>query len=753
MRSLLFAIATLLVSQVVSAAPCTPDATTLCLNNQRFRVDVRWEDFEHRTGVGKAIPLTGDTGYFWFFADTNVELVVKVLDGRGLNNHFWVFYGALSNVAYTMTVTDTTTGRQRTYNNPSGTFGSVGDTEAFAASSNPVVPSASLARPEAAPSCPADPRALYLSGCRFRVEANWKDFSGNTGAGTAVPLTADTGYFWFFADTNVELIIKVLDGRGLNGDFWVFYGALSNVEYQITVTDTVTGNVKTYTNPSGRFASVGDTSAFRSGSSVVASADSSRSSSTVIPASGGTLSATAADGTRFTLNVPADALLSDEQVSMTPVSSIGGLPLSGGLRAAVELKPEGLRLLQPATLTIESPTPLSTGSLKPIAFGYHRGGDEFHLFPSTISGSKAELRLMHFSGYGTGSGTDGDIAAQQQRAPASAEDHAQQDIAAGQDIFPVIQAWWAAIVGGLVGAGGDAALFDQAFFQFLTWQSIALVDPRSIPLIEQGWQLVIVALNNAITQSYSECVHDPSRVQKMLHFVAVASRPEILARGGAQAINLARQFVPKCMSFELKFHSRMTLTSAINGYDGTVDATVPFHFELDAVNRPILMPASAPLTYTNFTAWHEGCSTATSSSGSTFTIQSDPAGQWSYIDFPYDYSADPFFALVETRPRRIALTIDHGDPVDRILSLTCGNPPHTEPVPSGPMYWRAGWGQWHGGFLGPNEVLLEGHGWQIRSWDFLGGQPYAQKLYQRSDPDDGVSQAEDSKLEIFHRPQ
>jgi hypothetical protein len=48
----------------------------------------------------------------------------------------------------------------------------------------------------------------------------------------------------------------------LSGRFWVFYGALSNVEYTLKVTDTQTGAVKEYRNPSGRFASVADTNAF-----------------------------------------------------------------------------------------------------------------------------------------------------------------------------------------------------------------------------------------------------------------------------------------------------------------------------------------------------------------------------------------------------------------------------------------------------------------------------------------------------------
>jgi hypothetical protein len=94
------------------------------------------------------------------------------------------------------------------------------------------------------------------------VEIAWKDFQGHLGVGHAVPLTADTGYFWFFDPANVETVVKVLDARSLNQAFWVFYGALSSVEYTLTVTDTQTGAVKTYTNASGNLASAADTGAF-----------------------------------------------------------------------------------------------------------------------------------------------------------------------------------------------------------------------------------------------------------------------------------------------------------------------------------------------------------------------------------------------------------------------------------------------------------------------------------------------------------
>jgi hypothetical protein len=57
-------------------------------------------------------------------------------------------------------------------------------------------------------------------------------------------------------------VVKVLDGRAVNGRFWVFYGALTDIEYTILVRDTATGEVRMYENPAGQLASRADTSAF-----------------------------------------------------------------------------------------------------------------------------------------------------------------------------------------------------------------------------------------------------------------------------------------------------------------------------------------------------------------------------------------------------------------------------------------------------------------------------------------------------------
>jgi ELWxxDGT repeat protein len=273
------------------AAACQPSATALCLLARRFKVEASWIDPQGNTGDAQAVALTPDTGTFWFFSPDNVEVVGKVIDGRTLNSSFWFFYGALSDVEYWLTVTDTATGAARRYYNPAGQMASVGDTTAFgpqgalavvpppaAPASPPAAPPLRTAARAAAAALPAarargdERRAgaacrpaaaqLCLHGGRFAVTVAWQDFKGHQGHGTAVDLSGDTGYFWFFDAANVELVLKVLDGRPLNGKFWVFYGALSNVAYTITVRDTVTGHVRTYTNPLGEFASVGDTAAF-----------------------------------------------------------------------------------------------------------------------------------------------------------------------------------------------------------------------------------------------------------------------------------------------------------------------------------------------------------------------------------------------------------------------------------------------------------------------------------------------------------
>jgi len=103
-----------------STAACTQDDDTLCLSNDRFKVEVVWRLGQGVTGKGHSVRLTGDSGTFWFFGASNLEMLLKVLDGCPISNTFWVFFAATTDVDFTLTVTDTRTGVVKQYANPAG---------------------------------------------------------------------------------------------------------------------------------------------------------------------------------------------------------------------------------------------------------------------------------------------------------------------------------------------------------------------------------------------------------------------------------------------------------------------------------------------------------------------------------------------------------------------------------------------------------------------------------------------------------
>jgi hypothetical protein len=100
---------------------CQPDGITLCLGTgDRFRVTARWT-VRPVNAPARTVPLTLDTGAFWFFDPANLELTVKVVDGCGTNDRFWVFLSGLTDVGVDVTVEDTATGSTWTHSHAAGT--------------------------------------------------------------------------------------------------------------------------------------------------------------------------------------------------------------------------------------------------------------------------------------------------------------------------------------------------------------------------------------------------------------------------------------------------------------------------------------------------------------------------------------------------------------------------------------------------------------------------------------------------------
>lgn len=128
--------------------------------------------------------------------------------------------------------------------------------------------------------CVADATTFCLDHGRFKVRAQWVTAEPvavegqpdpiSTGWGQTLTLVKSTGatvdgggVAWFFSSDNPELLIKVINGCVLNSYYWVFFSAGTDVGFQITVTDTLTGRMKVYQNNVGVAAvPIEDTSAF-----------------------------------------------------------------------------------------------------------------------------------------------------------------------------------------------------------------------------------------------------------------------------------------------------------------------------------------------------------------------------------------------------------------------------------------------------------------------------------------------------------
>jgi hypothetical protein len=118
----------IIATEHTPATSCVASDTVMCIDNnpgdQRFKVMVHFHTSQGGgiSGSGQEIPMAplGVThgGLFWFFSPDNPELLVKLVNGCGLNSHFWVFTSAGTNVGFTVTVTDTANGHSVAYTNP-----------------------------------------------------------------------------------------------------------------------------------------------------------------------------------------------------------------------------------------------------------------------------------------------------------------------------------------------------------------------------------------------------------------------------------------------------------------------------------------------------------------------------------------------------------------------------------------------------------------------------------------------------------
>jgi hypothetical protein len=184
---------------------------------------------------------------------------------------------------------------------------------------------------------------------------------------------------------------------------------------------------------------------------------------------GGKLTAAAGDGTSYELDIPALAVREPTPITMTPVGAVDGLGLSGGTAGAVYLGPTGLRLAEPAILTISSAKPAPSGT-RLVGFDIADDGKTTELVPATVGSGSVAVLVFHFSAPGAGYGTTTDL---QQLAPRAAGGTWLSDLVqllaadvpwdlttSGSASRIITAAWSTSIFGVLSNASSDDALLD-----------------------------------------------------------------------------------------------------------------------------------------------------------------------------------------------------------------------------------------------------------------------------------------------------
>ncbi|HEX8409557.1 MAG TPA: hypothetical protein VF883_11870 [Thermoanaerobaculia bacterium] len=133
---------TLSVTCETSTTTCTTTATQACLLDGRFRVSINYvNQFANPPAPGtfvaaKLVPgvQNPDVATFGISSAQAIEVVVRIQDTRPFGlNRFDVYYGGLTDLEYTVSVTDTVKGTTKTYRNPPGTVGGLVDRTTFTA--------------------------------------------------------------------------------------------------------------------------------------------------------------------------------------------------------------------------------------------------------------------------------------------------------------------------------------------------------------------------------------------------------------------------------------------------------------------------------------------------------------------------------------------------------------------------------------------------------------------------------------------
>ena len=305
------------VSEYTSCVPGAPQVrfghgynVSMCVEYERDGVSVQTDAIDY--GL-----RSGESGLLYFFDRDNAEVLIKVLDACGVNGYRWVFVAPVTTLAFNLYIDEAATGKRWKYRHlrRGETAGTRADVTAFpcvggagtavgeavpqsgtrarrglrqelspetgalkaAEAASPsarfdAAPTIAPVRPAAGPvsrlasstatDCVPSGPALTLSG-GYKVSMCYETYERKVGEGLDWGLdSSQSALLYFFDRNNVEVLIKVLDGCGVNGHRWVFVAPVTDLAFNLIV-ESPSGKRWTHSNRLGRTAdAASDVSAF-----------------------------------------------------------------------------------------------------------------------------------------------------------------------------------------------------------------------------------------------------------------------------------------------------------------------------------------------------------------------------------------------------------------------------------------------------------------------------------------------------------
>lgn len=484
---------------------------------------------------------------------------------------------------------------------------------------------------------------------------------------------------------------------------------------------------------------------------------------TVTAAEGGSVVTEGADGTLYILSIPSGAIANDVEVTMTPITAIGGLPLSRGLSAGVDLKPDGLRFVKPAQL-IMFPARVDS-ALETVGFVYDGDGENFRLHPyqrltSPWDGrTRVVFKLNHFTGAGAGATTPDDLAALGANLPPEAEARLEhvgallakesQCQAAGtscvsearlrEAIASALRAWYSEVSAKVSGAAsGEIAALQDAFSAATAWERTVQLLGASSPEFDAMWAELEAGIRTALTAAKtlqaSRCRSgDFSSIPKLYalaRFEALTGTPD-----GNLDLDTV---IGACLVFEVRIDSTLsrTRTPLEQTLQDEVRAVATFKFRLrGGYDFGSLTPAN--VTFETWEAQYVengavvNCSLAQSDAKLRFTV---------------GFNMSPESGARDVRIDRVSMNIPTSRGTHQwVETSTCGSNAFN--------IWLNGWKRWHADEAEPEPTFGTPHTFTITTLDQATATG-ARKTYERSrQTSSQVEEREQTTLTVVHAPE